>query len=419
MTSVVGKLVESVVSNHIVDFLDSNKLILETQHGFRRKKSCVTNLLEFFNDMLLKYDKTKAIDIIYLDFKKAFDKVPHQRLLAKIYALGIRGKVCKWIEDWLCNRKQRVVLNGFSSKWQVVASGVPQGSVLGPILFITYLNDLDLNIISTLSKLADDTKLGNVANNIDCIAALRSDLLKLEKWSTKWQMEFNLDKCNVMHIGCKNIHATYHFLGSTLSCTNVEKDLGILISNDLKVTKQCIIAEKKAMKILGYIKWLFSYRDKNIIVPLYTSLVRPHLEYAVQFWSPDLRKDIKRLEKVQARATKLIPNIRNFSYEHRLDYLGMQSLEVRRLRFQLIQVYKIIHIIDKIDFDKFFTLSRNITRNNGYKLEAKRYHSSANERFFSNFVVNPWNSLSSKVVCSSSLASFKHNLDQELPRYFT
>jgi hypothetical protein len=147
-------------------------------------------------------------------------------------------------------------------------------------------------------------------------------------------------------------------------------------------------------------------------------LVRPHLEYAVQFWSPDLRKDILRLEKIQARATKLIPNIRNLSYEKRLDYLEIQSLEIRRLRFQLIQVYKMIHGIDNIDFNKFFSLNRNVTRNNGYKLEAKRFHSSASERFFSNSVINHWNTLTSSVVCSISLSSFKANLDKELPRYF-
>jgi hypothetical protein len=220
-----------------------------------------------------------------------------------------------------------------------------------------------------------------------------------------------------MHVGCKNIKASYQMFGQKLSITNLEEDLGVIISNDLKVTKQCIAAEKKAMRILGYIKWQISYRDKNIIVPLYKSLVRPLLEYAVQFWSPDLKKDIQRLEKIQARATKLIPNLRNLSYEQRLDALDMYSLEMRRLRGQLIQVFKIIHRIDNIEFEKFFTFCDNKTRNNGFKLKAKRYYTSANERFFSNSVINSWNDLPPEVVFSNSVETFKSSLDKILPRY--
>ena len=213
-------------------------------------------------------------------------------------------------------------------------------------------------------------------------------------------MEFNLDKCKIMHIGYKNRKAAYDLFGRTLSTTDLEEDLGILISSDLKVTKQCIAAGKKAMRILGYIKWQFPYRDEHIVVPLYKSLVRPLLEYAVQFWSPDLRKDIQRLERIQARATKLIPKLRNLSYERRLDALDMYSLEMRRLRGQLIQVYKLLHHIDNIEFEKFFTLSDNVTRNNGYKLNAKRFYTRASERFFSNSVINQWNALPSEVVLS-------------------
>lgn len=186
LTSSAGKLVESVIVMYIVEFLEVNNLILDSQHGFRRGRSCLTNLLEFFNDILFQYDRTRAVDVVYLDFKKAFDKVPHKRLMMKLYALGIRGNLHVWIDNWLTGRRQRVVLNGCCSEWQPVTSGVPQGSVLGPILFLIYINDLDLNITSTLMKLADDTKIGNKVDTSQGIQVLQNDLQLLEEWSVKW-----------------------------------------------------------------------------------------------------------------------------------------------------------------------------------------------------------------------------------------
>merc|ERR1711911_503815 len=392
LTSVPGKILESIIADNITAHLESNNLIKDSQHGFRSGRSCLTNLLEFFHHMFSTYDKSRAIDILYLDFKKAFDKVPHKRLLSKVRSLGIIDEVSDWIEDWLNNRQQRVVINGASSDWQNVTSGVPQGSVLGPLLFIIYINDLDLGLTSKINKFADDTKIGINAGNNSAVIELQRDLEKIGEWSERWLMPFNVDKCKVMHIGYRNPNAEYKLLGKKIESCSQEKDLGVTICKDLQFSKHCIDVEKKAQKLLGYVKRQFRTRKKETILTLYNALVRPHLEYAVQFWSPSLRKDIERLESVQARATKLVPSIKHLGYQRRLERLNLYSLEKRWLRGQLIETFKILKGIDKIDHASLFTLSSNQTRTNGWKLELKRFNTSHCGNFFSYKIPSIWNS---------------------------
>ena len=417
LTSVVGKVLEGIIADRIVDHLESNKLLYDSQHGFRQRRSCLTNLIEFFHCMLSEYDQCRAIDILYLDFQKAFDKVPHRRLMTKIRALGIQGVLAEWIENWLTDRRQRVVVNGETSSWASVTSGVPQGSVLGPLLFIIYINDIDVGIVSRIAKFADDTKLGGNASSIKKIEELHSDLIKIGEWSERWQMPFNLDKCKVMHIGPANPRTNYSLLGRDITSTDLEKDLGVLISSDLKFSKQCIEVEKKAQRLLGYIKRQFRYRNKEIVLTLYNSLVRPHLEYAVQFWSPTLKKDIVKLERVQARATKLIPSIRHMGYQRRLKALGLFTLETRRLRGQLIEVFKILRGFENIDYQRIFSLNTNATRNHGWKLDLKRFHHDTLGNFFTYKICNTWNGLPAEVVDSSSIEQFKSRLDKVLFSY--
>ena len=271
---------------------------------------------------------------------------------------------------------------------------------------------MDLGLISKISKFADDTKVGINANNETAVKQLQEDLNRIGEWSQKWQMPFNLDKCKVMHVGQRNENAKYELLGKQLEVCNEEKDLGVIITNDLKPSKQCIEAEKKAQKILGYIKRQFTTRKKETILTLYNALVRPHLEYAVQFWSPSLRKDIERLEKVQARATKLIPSIRHMSYERRLKQLNLYSLEKRRIRGQLIETFKILKGIENIDHRKLFTLSTNQTRSNGWKLDLKRFNTSQCGDFFTYKIASYWNKLPTDVVNSTNINQFKMRLDK-------
>ena len=176
----------------IIDFLDENELIRDTQHGFRKGRSCLTNLLEFLDIATDSFDQGKQVDVSYLDFSKAFGKVPHKRLILQLKIHGIQGQILNWIEAWLSGRQQRVILNGTKSDWKEVTSGVPQGSVLGPLLFIIFVNEIEHNLESKVLKFADDIKVVRVIEESKDQETLQSDLDKLVKWSESWQMKFNL-----------------------------------------------------------------------------------------------------------------------------------------------------------------------------------------------------------------------------------
>lgn len=416
LTSVVGKSLESIIRDKLVAHLESNNLIRNSQHGFRSKRSCLTNLVEFYDNLLKIHDCTKSLDIIYLDFQKAFDKVPHGKLMKKVKELGITGNTHKWIVNWLKDRKQRVVINGIESEWAPVGSGVPQGSVLGPILFTIYINDIDVGLNNLVSKFADDTKIGNAILTEEERINMQLDLNKITEWSEKWKMPFNVDKCQVLHVGSKNKKFKYEMKGKELRSTSQVKDLGVIITESLKPSIQCTTSANKANRALGFIKINFTYKSKDIIIPLYKSIVRPHLEYAVQFWSPYLVKDINKLESVQRRATKLVPSLRGKSYQERLKELNLFSLKKRRLRGQLIECFKTLKGFNNVDATKVFSLAtdNNNTRGNGMKLTGRRVNLDVTKNFFTLNIVDEWNSLPRNVVDSTTINTFKNRLDQHL-----
>ena len=415
LTSVLDKLLKSIKRDNIVGCLESNNSIRDSQHGFRQKRSCLSNLLTFYNKLFLEYDNTRSIDVVYLDFQKAFDKVPHSKLLFKLKQIGINGRLHKWIENWLTERKQRVVINGATSGWDSVTSGVPQGSVLGPVLFLIYINDIDNGLNNTISKFADDTKIASSVISESDKKKLQDDLQKISNWSEKWEMPFNINKCQILHVGSRNKKFDYDLCDEKLKSAQSVKDLGITVESNLKFSKQCKEAAGKANRMLGFIKRNFTFKSKDIILPLYNSLVRPHLEYAVQFWSPHHEKDIAKLESVQRRATKLIPSLRNKAYEERLASLKLFSLSKRRLRGKLIECFKILKGFTKVAFDELFLVDNTTrTRGNGHKLKGRQVRTDCMKFFFTNDIVNEWNKLPSSIVECDTINSFKNKLDLHL-----
>ncbi len=191
------------------------------------------------------------------------------------------------------NRKQRVVINGTASDWAPVTSGVPQGSVLGPVLFIIYINDIDVGLNNFIAKFADDTKIRNSVISDRDRQSLYNDLSKISAWSARWKIPFNVKKCHILQVGTRNLRYDYEMSGEKLERVQCVKDLGVTIAWNLKFSQQCEDAADKANRMLSFTKRNFSFKNKGIILLLYNSLVRPHLEYAVQFWWPHLAKDNK------------------------------------------------------------------------------------------------------------------------------
>lgn len=412
LTSILGKILESIVKDNIMLHLHKYSLINNSQHGFTNGRSCLTNLLDFMEVVTKELDDDNPVDIVYLDFCKAFDKVPHRRLLAKVKALGIDGILLNWVENWLSGRKQKVALNGHFSDWADVISGVPQGSVLGPLLFVIYINDIDKDILSKLSKFADDTKICRAVKNDSDRNILNNDLEKLHKWSEDWQMLFNVDKCAVVHVGNRNKNYTYTIGDKVIKNSDKEKDLGVVIDRSGKVSEQCRLAAAAANKTLGMIKRSIYSRNRVVILNLYKSLVRPKLEYCIQVWSPYLKKDIDILEKVQRRATKLISECQGLSYVDRLSVCNLTTLQKRRLRGDLIETFKLIRGFENLDCRTFFNLSNsNRTRGHRYKLVKNRSRLDIRKYFFSQRIVDTWNKLPQVVVEAPSVNLFKNKLD--------
>ena len=425
LTCILCKIMESIIRDAIILHLTRNNVILSSQHGFMARKSCLTNLLEYLEVLTKLVDEGYSVDVVYLDFAKAFDKVPHRRLVAKLKAAGINGCVLDWITAWLTDRTQRVVLNGNCSQWKSVNSGVPQGSVLGPTLFIIFINDIDgavNTVLSVISKFADDTKLIRKVQHESDRHDFQNDIDNLLAWSEEWQMIFNASKCKVIHFGKRNPGYSYTIggyapAGTVLECVQEEKDLGVIIHQSLKPSAQCAKAAKKANQVLGQMTRALTYRDKYTWVRLYKQYVRPHLEYSVQAWSPWTDADINLLESVQKRAIRIVSGLTSNTYEERLTEVGLTTLYHRRQRGDMIEVWKILNEEEDVKYSTWFTMasdhSMKVTRqsSNPYNILKPKYNSDIRKNFFSVRIVDMWNNLPENVHKAGSIGDFKREYD--------
>ena len=292
-------------------------------------------------------EKGEDFDVIYTDVSKAFDSFAHERLLQKLVKLGIAGDLLNWARSFLSGRSQWVNLEDMTSDWKDVISGIPQGSVIGPLLFVIFINDMPDEVKFNMCKLfADDCKLYGSAN-IDNDNKMQIDPNEVEKWSKKWQLPFNATKYKVMPFGYHTKKGNYHLYETSHN----EKDLGVVIDDNLKFHTHSAAASKKANQILGIIKKSYASRDPTTIGTLIKTMVRQHLEYGNAIWGPFYKMDKRKEEPVERRATKLIPELKDKTYEERLK---IPSLVYGRKREDMIWMYNIINGLVRLETTKLF-----------------------------------------------------------------
>ena len=419
LTCIICKTMESIIRDSVISHMRKNKLLSTKQFGFLGGRSTTLQLLHVLNIWTEILDQGGCLDVVYCDFMKAFDKVPHKRLIYKTEKYGISGNVLGWIHSFLNNRTQRVIINNDPSSYAPVSSGIPQGSVLGPILFVLYINDLPevVDKDSYVYLFADDTKLFRKINNDKDAEILQDDINRLIDWSNLWLLKFHPDKCVYMGIGYNNesiIEGKYQMDGHSLNLSDCEKDIGVYIDSKLYFETHINTQVNKANRNLAIARKTFEYMDEEIFKHIYKGLVRPHLEYAVPVWSPHLVKHIDIIENVQRRATKLVPGLSSKSYENRLRHLKIPTLAYRRVRGDMIQVFKLLQ--DKEGYDEtlpqLLTKSDSTLRGHNKRLQTERYNKDIRKYSFNLRVCKLWNSLPMKLVNSKDVWAFEKGLDE-------
>jgi len=418
LTCTSCRVMERIINTQLIGYLLKNNLISKHQHGFLVRHSTCTNLLETVNDWTLALDNHQKTDAIYIDFQKAFDSVSHPKLLTKLSSYNIKGDVFAWIAAFLNHRSQQVMIKNSLSKNIYITSGVPQGSVLGPTLFLLYINDLadtfeNLNCVVKLY--ADDAKLYCSYKFGDHSPVLIKAIDQLVEWAKIWQLRIANSKCIAHRVSTitTSVSCDYAIDGYKLQWSNCTRDLGVHMDTELKFTQHISkivhIGHSRAALILK----CFLNNIPEVLVKAFCTYVRPILEYCAPVWSPHHKGLADKIEKVQRRFTKRIYGLSNLSYEDRLLSLKLESLHVRRIKQDLTMCYKIVNGLIAIDCSDFFSFTNcDRTRGHNFKIYIQNCRLDARKFSFARRVCPVWNSLPYDFVNATSISSFKRKLDR-------
>jgi hypothetical protein len=369
------------------------------------------------DDITAALNNKLCVDVIYTDFSKAFDRVSHNVLIQKLLSRHAPFQLVCWIRNFLSNRIQRVVLGNATSDWVSVTSGVPQGTILGPLLFSIYIDDLDTVLPHgvVIKKFADDTKLYSVFDNTtlpESQLRLQTALSALQSWCLRNFLPLNVQKCSIVHFGRKNPNSEYYVNNDVIRNVDCVKDLGVLVDSSVSFSQHVDSVASTARRLTGLVFRTIRSRCRDVLLPVYTTLVRPGMEYATAVWNPHLIRNVEVLEKVQRRFTKRISGMRYKSYTDRLLCLKLPSLSLRRIYFDLVYLYKILngHLVSSCSIMR----KRNVkvTRGHQFALQKQPARLDCRKYFFSSRVVDHWNALPNTVVNAMTVATFKIRLQK-------
>ena len=414
LTCALSKVMESIIRSQIIDHFVTNNLFSNNQHGFLPKRSTCTQLLSCLNDWTKAVDDGSGVDIIYLDFAKAFDTVSHIKLLEKLRCYRLNDMLISWITQFLSNRTQTVVVNDSVSTVCNVTSGIPQGSVLGPVLFVIYINDIvDIVKDSQIKLYADDSKL-YIRSNRENFDKLTADLDSVFRWTQSWQLQLALSKCKHIHLGSPDFLFSYYISTDLVENVTSMKDLGVTVTTNCSFREHIMNVTRKAGYTASSIFRNFVSRNPTFLLSMFITYVRPILEYNCSVWSPGLVCDIDLVEHVQRSFTRRIPGLSVLSYKERLEHLHLDSLEKRRMISDLCEVYKMFFGLSNLRVTEFFTLHDENINTRGHPYRVLQCHYNMNIRKFSFAVrVAPiWNFLPSTVFEGnySNVSTFRQKL---------
>ena len=415
LTCISCKLFEHIVCKHILGHLEDHEILTDLQHGFRSGRSCESQLITTFHDIASAYNKKGSqIDIAVLDFSKAFDTVPHEGLLSKLKHYGIDDKIWLWISNFLKQRKQRVVVDGIQSDLVTVDSGVPQGTVLGPILFLLHINDLPSVISSKVRLFADDCLVYREIKNRQDQIALQKDINLLENWGSKWGMRFNAANCNIMRMSRKQtpISTQYELSGQVLEEVKDAKYLGVTVSDDLEWTKHINAITTKANSKLSFLRRNLKGCPEKLRETTYFVLVRSFLEYSATVWHPHQKYNSDKLEMVQRRAARFVKG-RYGMYEsvtQMLEELTWVPLSKRRENARLILFYKIINNLAMVPHSCLEKADGRTRKNHNLKFRHIGYNVDPYGQSFFPKCISAWNGLAQEIAEANTLDLFKSKL---------
>jgi len=422
LTCVVSKVMEHIIVSSMMRHLEGNNLLHDNQHGFRRNRSCDTQLLDFTHNLMTSMQAGNQTDIIVMDFAKAFDSVPHTHLLFKLRRLGVDPDTVEWIKSFLQGRSQRVLLEGASSSEVPVLSGVPQGSVIGPVLFLVYINDLSQGLTSDIRLFADDTVLSREVKTQDDAIALQQDLHKLEVWSNRWSLKFHPKKCQVMRVTRARTTITHRYtlFDTELQQSDQVKYLGVNFSSDMKWNAHIDAVKSKANSKLGFLRRNVRIASTRLKSQLYTTVVRSNLEYASTVWSPHEAKLTNSLEATQRRAARWVLQRydRRASVSQMLTELGWLTLAQRRLHSRLVMLYRISHGLACVphSFLSHPPNTRHSRYNHTHTYALLPARTNYYKYSFFPSTVSHWNALPLDTIEAPSVESFKARLQAAATR---